>query len=79
MDAIQFCNLLSKATGLEPCYSTGDDPNGEDVVCDWKADGYRLPMRGRVGVRVLGRHLHGSVRARSPGTATTPRARCMTS
>ncbi|MFF2411729.1 formylglycine-generating enzyme family protein [Streptomyces sp. NPDC058092] len=42
-DAVQFCNLLSQATGLEPCYSVGDDADAQDVVCDWAADGYRLP------------------------------------
>ncbi|WP_406011937.1 formylglycine-generating enzyme family protein [Streptomyces sp. NBC_00984] len=42
-EAVRFCNLLSQATGLRPCYSTGDDPDGLDVVCDWQADGYRLP------------------------------------
>jgi formylglycine-generating enzyme required for sulfatase activity len=42
-EAVRFCNLLSQATGLESCYSIGDDPDGQDVVCDWEADGYRLP------------------------------------
>ncbi|WP_327371529.1 formylglycine-generating enzyme family protein [Streptomyces sp. NBC_01217] len=41
--AVRFCNLLSRETGLEPCYSIGDDPDGQDVVCDRDADGYRLP------------------------------------
>ncbi|MFF4778726.1 formylglycine-generating enzyme family protein [Microtetraspora fusca] len=43
LDAVRFCNLLSRAEGLCPCYSIGDDPDGRDVVCDWEADGYRLP------------------------------------
>ncbi|WP_084464123.1 formylglycine-generating enzyme family protein [Microtetraspora fusca] len=43
LDAVRFCNLLSRAEGLYPCYSIGDDPDGRDVVCDWEADGYRLP------------------------------------
>jgi hypothetical protein len=42
-DAVRFCNLLSQAEGLQPCYSMGDDPDGHDVVCDWEAAGYRLP------------------------------------
>jgi formylglycine-generating enzyme required for sulfatase activity len=42
-DAVRFCNLLSAATGLGPCYSIGDDPDARDVVCDWTADGFRLP------------------------------------
>lgn len=41
--AVRFCTLLSHATGLQPCYSMGEDPDGHDVVCDWEADGYRLP------------------------------------
>ncbi|MBB4935509.1 formylglycine-generating enzyme required for sulfatase activity [Lipingzhangella halophila] len=43
IEAVRFCNLLSQETGLSPCYSIGDDPDGQDVVCDWEADGYRLP------------------------------------
>src|SRR4051794_32545047 len=42
-DAIRFCNQLSRATGLRPCYSGGDGVDGQDVVCDWDADGYGLP------------------------------------
>ena len=43
LDAVRFCNLFSVASGLRPCYSIGDDPDGLDVTCDWTADGYRLP------------------------------------
>ena len=43
VDAVTFCNRLSQATGLGPCYALGDDPEGRDVLCDWEADGYRLP------------------------------------
>lgn len=43
LDAVRFCNLLSRAEGLGPCYSVGDDPDALDVVCDWNAGGYRLP------------------------------------
>lgn len=43
IDTVRFCNLLSQAAGLEPCYSIGDDPEWQDVVCDWAAGGYRLP------------------------------------
>ncbi len=57
-DAIEFCNRLSIAEGLSPCYSLpdfGKDPNtwpkgwskktnkGALVTCDWTANGYRLP------------------------------------
>lgn len=40
-DAVLFCNLLSQHSGLKECYSTSDE--GEDVVCDFEANGYRLP------------------------------------
>jgi formylglycine-generating enzyme required for sulfatase activity len=43
LDAVRFCNLLSETAGLEPCYSLGDDPDGQDVRCDRAAGGYRLP------------------------------------
>ncbi|GAB3974504.1 SUMF1/EgtB/PvdO family nonheme iron enzyme [Actinoallomurus acanthiterrae] len=42
-DAVRFCNRLSRAVGLRPCYSGGEDVDALDVVCDWDADGYRLP------------------------------------
>nr|WP_184938360.1 SUMF1/EgtB/PvdO family nonheme iron enzyme [Planomonospora venezuelensis] len=42
-EAVRFCNLLSRAEGLDPCYTTGGDPDGQDVVCDREAGGYRLP------------------------------------
>lgn len=40
-DAIEFCNLLSKATGLEECYSL--DKKSNKVLFNWNAIGYRLP------------------------------------
>lgn len=40
-DAISFCNLLSKECGLKECYT--NDRNSNDVLCDWNANGYRLP------------------------------------
>ncbi|WP_433329325.1 formylglycine-generating enzyme family protein [Spirillospora sp. CA-294931] len=43
LDAVRFCNRLSEASGFGPCYTMGTDPEGLDVVCDWEADGYRLP------------------------------------
>jgi formylglycine-generating enzyme required for sulfatase activity len=43
LDAVAFCNLLSRSAGLAPCYTIGDDPDGLDVACDWNAEGYRLP------------------------------------
>ncbi len=40
-DAILFCNLLSQQSGLQECYLISD--NGETVICNWEANGYRLP------------------------------------
>jgi|BioPla2DNA2_1021312.scaffolds.fasta_scaffold03876_6 sulfatase modifying factor 1 len=55
-DTIKFCNLLSLAEGLKPCYTingSADPTNWGDVpirsnkvwdavTCDWEANGYRL-------------------------------------
>jgi formylglycine-generating enzyme required for sulfatase activity len=38
-DAIEFCNRLSVRQGYRPCYRR----EGEQTLCDWRADGYRLP------------------------------------
>lgn len=40
-DAIKFCNLLSQQSGLKEYYSVSAD--GENVICNWEADGYHLP------------------------------------
>jgi formylglycine-generating enzyme required for sulfatase activity len=42
-EAVRFCNLLSQATGSNPAIRRAKIPTGQDVVCDWEADGYRLP------------------------------------
>ena len=38
-DAVKFCNKLSRQEGLTPCYTI----DGENVTCDFSANGYRLP------------------------------------
>jgi formylglycine-generating enzyme required for sulfatase activity len=38
-DAVEYCNKLSEMEGLEKCYSG----SGDNIVCDWDANGYRLP------------------------------------
>ncbi len=38
-DCVLFCNKLSKREGLKPVYTI----NGENVTCNWNAQGYRLP------------------------------------
>lgn len=38
-ESIEFCNHLSALEGFTPCYSFVED----DIRCDFKANGYRLP------------------------------------
>ena len=38
-DAVEYCNKLSRKEGLTPCYSG----SGENIRCDFSANGYRLP------------------------------------
>ena len=38
-DAVEFCNILSEASGLEKCYSG----SGSNIKCDFSKNGYRLP------------------------------------
>ncbi|PKL47324.1 MAG: formylglycine-generating enzyme family protein [Candidatus Riflebacteria bacterium HGW-Riflebacteria-2] len=46
-DAVRYCNSLSKATGLTPCYTDQEGSSGIDakdiIRCDWEANGFRLP------------------------------------
>ncbi|MCA0386885.1 MAG: bifunctional serine/threonine-protein kinase/formylglycine-generating enzyme family protein [Bacteroidetes bacterium] len=38
-DAVQFCNKLSETEGLQKAYAG----SGENIICDFNANGYRLP------------------------------------
>lgn len=38
-DAIEYCNKRSIKEGLTPCYRG----SGDNITCDWNANGYRLP------------------------------------
>ncbi len=38
-EVVEFCNKLSEMEGLDKCYSG----SGTSIVCDWDANGYRLP------------------------------------
>ncbi|MNK31778.1 Serine/threonine-protein kinase pkn1 [compost metagenome] len=40
-DAIAFCNLFSRQSGLVECYTVSEDSN--DVIWNKEANGYRLP------------------------------------
>ena len=46
-DMVKWCNARSEMTGLTPCYTTNGSiykvGSNDNVVCDWAADGYRLP------------------------------------
>ena len=46
-DVVKWCNARSEKEGLKPCYRVGGSifRTGEDseVVCDFEANGYRLP------------------------------------
>ncbi len=42
-DAVGFCNALSVAAGLQPCYALTGSANAHDVECNFAAGGYRLP------------------------------------
>ena len=39
IEAIKFCNQLSRKNGLTPAYTISE----KEVICDWDASGYRLP------------------------------------
>ncbi|MGE5341224.1 MAG: formylglycine-generating enzyme family protein [Candidatus Omnitrophota bacterium] len=41
-EAIAYCNKRSIREGLKPCY-TISKKNSDDISCDFKANGYRLP------------------------------------
>jgi formylglycine-generating enzyme required for sulfatase activity len=38
-DAVEYCNRLSLKEGLTPAYRG----SGDNIICDWNANGYRLP------------------------------------
>jgi len=46
-DVVKWCNARSEKEGLTPCYTVGGRTyrtgKSEEVVCDWNANGYRLP------------------------------------
>lgn len=42
IDAVNFCNLLSRREALEACYSFGKDEM--EIIYNTESDGYRLPF-----------------------------------
>ncbi|GAA3206316.1 formylglycine-generating enzyme family protein [Actinocorallia longicatena] len=43
LDAVRFCDELSRAEGFTPCYTPGTSPDAEDTAADGTSGGYRLP------------------------------------
>lgn len=43
VDAIRFCNALSKKQNLEACYTQDDASADAGWICDFTKNGYRLP------------------------------------
>ena len=46
-DVVKWCNARSEKEGLSPCYTVGGytyrTGDSDGVVCNWSANGYRLP------------------------------------
>jgi formylglycine-generating enzyme required for sulfatase activity len=74
-DVVKWANAASEKAGLVPCYKVGGVVyrlgNEDSVVCDWNADGYRLPteLEWEVGAR------GGAVGKRFPWGDTTTHSR----
>ena len=49
-DALEYCNERGELEGLQPCY----DLDGDPVICDWNANGYRLPTEAELNYATPG-------------------------
>ncbi len=86
-EAVAWCNARSEQTGLTPCYYTSGEAvyrvtaYAPEAVCDWSANGYRLPTEaeweraargGPSGLRFPWGEAIASTNANYAGAGTCP-------